>query len=36
MANLLAENHNTFWHDYTVLTVAGASAGVGLAALPPG
>lgn len=35
MANLLAEKHNTFWHDYTVLTVAGASAGVGLDALPP-
>ena len=35
MANLLAEKHNTFWHDYKVLTVAGASAGVGLAALPP-
>ena len=27
MANLLAEKHNTFWHDYKVLTVAGASAG---------
>jgi hypothetical protein len=35
MANLLAEKHNTFWHDYTVLSVAGASAGVGLDALPP-
>lgn len=35
MANLLAENHNAFWHDYTVLTVAGTSAGVGLDALPP-
>ena len=35
MANLLAEKHNVFFHDYTVLTVAGASAGVGLAALPP-
>ncbi len=35
MANLLAEKHNTFWHDYTVLTVAGPSAGVGLDALPP-
>lgn len=35
MANLLAEKHNTFFHDYTVLTVAGNSAGVGLAALPP-
>jgi hypothetical protein len=35
MANLLAEKHNTFWHDYTVLAVAGASAGIGLEALPP-
>jgi hypothetical protein len=35
MANLLGEKHNTFWHDYTVLTVAGPSAGVGLDALPP-
>ncbi len=35
MANLLAEKNNTFWHDYTVLTVAGTSAGVGLDALPP-
>ena len=26
MANLLAEKHNIFWHDYKVLTVAGASA----------
>jgi hypothetical protein len=35
MANLLAEKQNTFWHDYTVLSVAGASAGIGLDALPP-
>jgi hypothetical protein len=35
MANLLAEKHNTFWHAYTVLTVAGPSAGIGLDALPP-
>ncbi len=35
MANLVAERHNTFWHDYKVLTVAGASAGIGLDALPP-
>ncbi|MGD1204833.1 DEAD/DEAH box helicase family protein [Mycobacterium seoulense] len=35
MANLLAEKHNVFFHDYKVLTVAGAGAGVGLAALPP-
>ncbi len=35
MANLLAERHNRFWRDYTVIVAAGASAGVGLDALPP-
>jgi hypothetical protein len=35
MANLLAEKHNVFWHEYKVLAVAGASAGIGLDALPP-
>lgn len=35
MANLLAEKHNTFWHDYEVVVGAGASAGIGLDALPP-
>lgn len=35
MANLLAERHNVFWHDYTVIVAAGASAGIGLEALPP-
>ncbi|MGA9143451.1 MAG: hypothetical protein WA664_14705 [Candidatus Acidiferrales bacterium] len=35
MANLLAEKHNTFWHEYGVVVAAGASAGVGLDALPP-
>ena len=35
MANLLAEKQNVFFHDYKVLTVAGATAGIGLAALPP-
>jgi len=35
MANLLAEKHNTFWHDYKVVVAAGASAGIGLDALPP-
>jgi hypothetical protein len=35
MANLLAEKHNTFWHDYEVVVAAGASAGIGLNALPP-
>lgn len=35
MAALLAERHNTFWHGYTVILAAGASAGIGLEALPP-
>src|SRR5690606_12660822 len=35
MKNLLKEKQNTFWHDYTVLAVAGAGAGIGLEALPP-
>lgn len=35
MANLLAEKHNTYWHDYTVIVSAGANAGIGLDALPP-
>lgn len=35
MANLLGEKHNTFWHDYEVVVAAGASAGIGLEALPP-
>jgi hypothetical protein len=35
MANLLAEKQNVFFHDYKVLTVAGAGAGIGLEALPP-
>jgi hypothetical protein len=35
MAHLLAEKHNTFWHEYEVIVAAGASAGIGLEALPP-
>lgn len=35
MANLLAEKHNVFWHEYTVIIAAGADAGIGLDALPP-
>ena len=35
MENLLAERHNVFWHDYKVIAAAGASAGIGLEALPP-
>jgi len=35
MANLLAERHNVFWNDYQVVVAAGATAGIGLEALPP-
>lgn len=35
MANLLAEKHNTFWHDYETIVAAGSDAGIGLEALPP-
>ncbi len=35
MANLLAEKHNVFWRGYAVVVAAGASAGIGLDALPP-
>lgn len=35
MANLLSEKHNTFWHAYEMVVAAGASAGIGLEALPP-
>lgn len=35
MANLLAEKHNVYWHDYDVVVAAGISAGIGLNALPP-
>ena len=35
MHNLLSERHNVFWHDYMVVVAAGASAGIGLNALPP-
>jgi hypothetical protein len=35
MSNLLTEKHNVFWKDYTVVVAAGASAGIGLDALPP-
>lgn len=35
MANLLAEKYNTFWRDYQVVVAAGATAGIGLEALPP-
>ncbi|MBF0247452.1 MAG: GIY-YIG nuclease family protein [Alphaproteobacteria bacterium] len=35
MANLMDEKHNTFWHEYNLVVAAGASAGIGLDALPP-
>jgi len=35
MANLLAEKHNVFWHDYDAIVAAGVTAGIGLDALPP-
>ena len=35
MANLLTEKQNVFWRDYEVIVAAGASAGIGLEALPP-
>jgi hypothetical protein len=35
MANLLQQKQNVFWHDYTVIVAAGASAGIGLDALGP-
>jgi hypothetical protein len=35
MGNLLTEKHNTFWHEYEIIVAAGASAGIGLEALPP-
>jgi hypothetical protein len=35
MANLLEEKHNTFWHGYKVILAAGASAGIGIEAVPP-
>jgi hypothetical protein len=35
MRNLLAKRQNRFFNDYAVNVAAGASAGIGLAALPP-
>jgi hypothetical protein len=35
MANLLREKQNVFWHEYETIISAGASAGIGLDALPP-
>jgi hypothetical protein len=35
MRNLLMKKQNKYYHDYRVLVVAGSSAGIGVAALPP-
>ena len=35
MANLLAQKHNVFWHEFKCVVAAGASAGIGIDALPP-
>lgn len=35
MRNLLSKPHNKFYHDYRVIVAAGASAGIGVKALPP-
>jgi hypothetical protein len=35
MANLLAQRHNTFYHDYNVVVAAGSEAGIGVDALIP-
>ncbi len=35
MSNLLAQRQNKFYHDYTIVVAAGASAGIGVEALPP-
>lgn len=35
MANLLNAKHNSYWHSYHVLIVAGKGAGVGIEALSP-
>lgn len=35
MRNLLAKRQNVFFHDYKVIVAAGASAGIGVNALPP-
>jgi len=35
MANLLKQQQNKFYHDYTVVVAAGTKAGIGINALPP-
>ena len=35
MKNLMQQRNNTFYHDYEIVVAAGASAGIGVEALPP-
>ncbi len=35
MKNLMEQKHNTFYHDFEIIVAAGASAGIGVEALPP-
>jgi len=35
MNNLLANRHNSFYHDYKIVVAAGTGAGIGVKALPP-
>jgi hypothetical protein len=35
MKNLMSDRHNNFYHQYEVIVAAGASAGLGVEALPP-
>ncbi len=35
MKNLMEQRQNTFYHDYKIVVAAGASAGIGVEALPP-
>jgi hypothetical protein len=35
MKNLLKQKQNKFYHDYEIIVAAGASAGIGVSALPP-
>lgn len=35
MKNLMQQRYNTFYHDFEIVVAAGASAGIGVEALPP-
>lgn len=35
MSNLIKQQQNKFYHDYTVIVAAGTDAGIGVSALPP-